>query len=243
VLRRLVTGACLTLCVAHAASAAAATFGNQFIEFQLPDRWACALEGSEYVCQDTRPERKRQSIMIFAAKLKGVEDNFIDYRSHLSEPKKWRERGDKSVVSTVLQVENVVILGHPWVVSTHDDSEIVGFRTRYFATVRDDIGILFTYSAAKDAYDTLVNEFDTVIKSLKTKQRPGFTKASPAAGDAGAPEKKGEESAPTPVAPPGDSSVWPWGIAALVLTGVGMIAIRRRSSKGAMDAPRPHRRG
>jgi hypothetical protein len=242
VLRLLVVSACLGVWGAHAESAAAATFGNQFIEFQLPDRWACTLEGSEYVCQDTRPERKRQSIMIFAAKLKGVEDNFIDYRNHLSQPKSWRAPADKSVISTVLQVENVVILGHPWVVSTHDDSELVGFRTRYFATVRDDIGILFTYSVVKAAYDTLVTEFDIVIKSLKTKPRPGFTRISPARVDTGAPEKRVAEPVPMPVKPPRDTSAWPWAIVALVLTVAGVMAIRGRTAAGGLDAPRQKRR-
>ena len=35
------------------------TFSSQFSEFELPNGWDCALEGSEWVCQSENKDRKK----------------------------------------------------------------------------------------------------------------------------------------------------------------------------------------
>lgn len=129
------------------------------------------LEGAEYVCQDTRPELRRDSIAIFAAKLRGEQDSIVEYRKHLEAAKTWKAPDGKTVVSKVVKVANVVIAGHPWVDATQDDSEVVGFRTRYFATVKNDIGVLMTFSVRKDKYDQMLPDFDAMMKTLQVRRR------------------------------------------------------------------------
>ncbi len=46
----------------------AAKFANQFAEFELPPQWQCSLEGAEWVCQSTNEAKKRDAIIVLAAK-------------------------------------------------------------------------------------------------------------------------------------------------------------------------------
>ena len=41
-------------------------FSNGYIEFELPPKWQCVIEGSEWVCQSENADRKKEAI---AAKL------------------------------------------------------------------------------------------------------------------------------------------------------------------------------
>ena len=67
----------------------AARFANQFIEFELPPLWACSLEGAEWVCQSTDPAKKRDALIVLAAKLKGDQDSLDQYTSYLKAAKSW----------------------------------------------------------------------------------------------------------------------------------------------------------
>jgi hypothetical protein len=149
-------------------SAQAKQFSTEFIEFELPPGWSCLLEGSEYVCQSENKDRKKEAIIILAAKKRGEQDSFEAYEAYLGKQKTYSIPGGKSQVSEHKYTKNVTINGHQWVDSLHLASEIPGFYTRYMATVKSDIGVAVTFSVAKEFYqDYNKGVFDRVIKSLR----------------------------------------------------------------------------
>jgi hypothetical protein len=42
-------------------SAHAVTFRNSYVSFELPNRWACVLEQTEYVCRAQTPGQEKQA--------------------------------------------------------------------------------------------------------------------------------------------------------------------------------------
>ena len=68
----------LILPLLSAAPARASLFANQFIEFELPPMWQCNLEGAEWVCQSGDDAKKRDAIIVLAAKLKGEQEQVED---------------------------------------------------------------------------------------------------------------------------------------------------------------------
>jgi hypothetical protein len=60
----------------------AGKFANQFVEFELPAGWVCLLEGAEWVCQNQQdPVKKKEAIIILAAKILGDQDTLDQYLS------------------------------------------------------------------------------------------------------------------------------------------------------------------
>ncbi len=150
-----------------------AKFSNQFVEFEMPPRWQCNLEGAEWVCQSTDDARKRDAIIVLAAKLKGEQDSLDQYQAYLKAAKTYTSVQGKPVKSEAKYAKTVNINGHAWVDALHLESEIPGFYTRYLATVKTDIGVLVTYSINKDKYQQYLNDFDTMVKTLKVFRKPG----------------------------------------------------------------------
>ncbi|MBL7664673.1 MAG: hypothetical protein JNM93_06035 [Bacteriovoracaceae bacterium] len=146
----------------------AKSFSNQYIEFELPSGWDCALEGSEYVCQSDVSERKREAIIILAAKVRGEKDSLDQYQAYLNQPKTYTLPGGKTQVSeakTSAKITNVN--GQQWVDALHMASEVPGFYTRYLATVKEDLGVAITFSVAKTSYESYQPIFDKVVTSMK----------------------------------------------------------------------------
>ena len=83
----------------HAGAAHAAKFSNQFVEFELPAQWQCNLEGAEWVCQSLNEQKKRDAIIVLAAKLKGDQDSLDQYTTYLKAPKIYTSVQGKSVKS------------------------------------------------------------------------------------------------------------------------------------------------
>src|SRR4051794_37850833 len=81
-LRASLAGFGLAAALAWAPNAHASKFANQFIEFELPPQWQCNLEGSEWVCQSTDEAKKRDAIIILAAKLKSDQDSLDQYEAY-----------------------------------------------------------------------------------------------------------------------------------------------------------------
>jgi hypothetical protein len=161
----------LALCafggVAFSPSAHAVKWNNQFTEFELPPQWQCTLEGAEWVCQNTNEAKKRDAIIVLAAKLKGDQDSLDQYLTYLKAAKTYKSVQDKPVKSDPKYAKNVNLSGQPWVDALHLESEIPGFYTRYLATVKQDIGVLITYSVNKTKWQEYADTFDTMIKTLK----------------------------------------------------------------------------
>jgi hypothetical protein len=164
--------------ILSAQTAQAARFTNQFVEFELPNRWNCSLEGAEWVCQSTDEQRRRDGIIVLAAKLKGEQDSLDKYQEYLSKNRVFTAPNGKSVSSQPKYARVSTINAHPWVDSLHLESEIPGFYTRYLATIKQDIGILVTYSINKDKYQEYLSQFDGMVKSLKAFRKQGGVNTS-----------------------------------------------------------------
>jgi hypothetical protein len=95
----------------------------------------------------------------------------------------------------------VNVNGHPWVDALHLESEIPGFFTRYFATIKDDIGVLVTYSVAKSKYADYRKDFDNMINTLKVFRKAGGINVAPQTADLMKP------NIPTTITP--DGNVFP----------------------------------
>jgi hypothetical protein len=154
-------------------SAFALKFANQFVEFELPNKWNCALEGAEWVCQSTDETKKRDAIIVLAAKLKGEQDSLDKYQEYLTKPRSFKGPDGKPVTSDAKYAKLNTINGHPWVDSMHMASEIPNFYTRYLATVKQDIGVLVTYSINKNKYQEYLTQFEDMVKSLKVFRKSG----------------------------------------------------------------------
>ncbi len=154
-------------------NAFATKFANQFTEFELPPGWTCNLEVAEWVCQSTDPVKKKEAIIVLAAKLKGDQDSLDQYLTYLKAAKTFTSVTGKAMKSEPKYAKTVNVNGHPWVDALHLESEIPGFFTRYFATVKDDIGVLVTYSVAKSKYQDYLKEFENMTNTLKVFRKAG----------------------------------------------------------------------
>ncbi len=172
-MKRLLLTVTLLIATAWTLPAQAAKFANQFTEFELPPQWQCNLEGAEWVCQSTNDAKKRDAIIVLAAKLKGDQDSLDQYLTYLKGPKSFQSVQGKAVKSEVKFAKHVEINGHAWADALHLDSEIPGFYTRYLATIKSDIGVLVTYSISKNKYQEYINDFDAMVKTLKVFRKPG----------------------------------------------------------------------
>ena len=175
VITKVLTGLFIgTLMVASSPSpASAAKFSNQFAEFELPPQWQCSLEGAEWVCQSANEAKKREAIIVLAAKLKGDQDSLDQYLSYLKTSKNFTSAQGKPMKSDPKYAKTVQINGQPWVDSLHMESEIPGFYTRYLATIKEDIGVLITYSINKAKYQDYLQDFENMVKTLKVFRKPG----------------------------------------------------------------------
>ena len=160
--------------------ASAGRFANQFAEFELPARWQCNLEGAEWVCQSQDQDKKRDAIIILAAKLRGEQDSIDRYKEYLTKPKSFQNTQGRTMKSEQKYARTSSINDHPWVDSLHFESELPGFYTRYLATVKEDIGVLVTYSISKNKYQAMQGEFEAMAKTLKVFRKTGGLNAAAA---------------------------------------------------------------
>ncbi|MAE58520.1 MAG: hypothetical protein CME69_06540 [Halobacteriovorax sp.] len=151
------------------------SFTSEFLEFQLPRGWECQLEGSEWVCQSSVDQKKKEAIIILAAKKRGPQDELDKYEAYLKKSKSFALPGGKTQVSEVVYVKQKVIKtqDHRWVDAEHLASEVPGFYTRYLATVKGNLGVAITFSVAKDVRAEYRELFDSVVETLKVFDRTG----------------------------------------------------------------------
>lgn len=143
------------------------SFTTEYIEFQLPPGWECSLEGTEWVCQSQNKQRKREAIIIMAAKERGKQDGIEQYHAYLKEKKQYVLPNRKTQVSEPKYTKKTKVNEHPWVDSLHLASEVPGFYTRYMATTKGDLGIAVTFSVSKEHYDSYLQVFQKVIESMR----------------------------------------------------------------------------
>jgi hypothetical protein len=157
----------LSLCLILTESSWAKRFSSKYCEFELPSGWECALEGSEYVCQSENADRKKESIIILAAKIRGEQDSLDEYMSYLKKTKDYNLPGGKKQISEPKHTKLTKINEHQWVDALHLASEVPGFYTRYLATVKEDLGVAVTFSVTKDLYSTYLPIMDKLISTLR----------------------------------------------------------------------------
>lgn len=148
-------------------------YTSNFLEFELPNGWECSIEGSEYVCQSTNDRRKKEAIIIFAAKHRGKQDDLIQYKAYLEQAKTFKLPGGKTQISepSYTRMKKIQGQGHTWVDSLHLSSEVPGFFTRYLATVKGELGVAVTFSVAKEHYQTYKPIFDKIIETMQVFSR------------------------------------------------------------------------
>lgn len=142
-------------------------FANKYTEFELPAGWVCELEGSEWVCQSSNADRKKEAIIILAAKIRGEQDALDKYQTYLKETKIYTLPGGKRQVSESKYVKINSINDQRWVDALHLASEVPGFYTRYLATVKEDLGVAVTFSVSKEHYAAYQTIFDKIIASMR----------------------------------------------------------------------------
>lgn len=154
--------ACIMPFAAHAKR-----FTNEYIEFELPTGWECALEGSEWVCQSVNEERKKEAIIILVAKIRGEQDSLEQYMAYLKSAKTYSLPGGKTQVSEGKYAKMVELNEQRWVDSLHLASEVPGFYTRYLATVKEDLGVAVTFSVSKEHYNSYQGIFDKIVATIR----------------------------------------------------------------------------
>jgi hypothetical protein len=145
-------------------------FTNTYIEFEMPDYWACQPEGGQHVCQHINPEQKKEAIIVMASKYKGPEDSLKDYMNKLEEKRTVKDLKGKDFSSVKQYTKNKSILGSIWVDSQHESREVPNFVTRYLATVTPDVGIVITFSAHKEKFKNYTPDFYKMAESLRVRK-------------------------------------------------------------------------
>ena len=156
-----------TLILGFSLTANAKRFTSQFCEFELPPGWECALEGTEWVCQSTNEQRKKEAIIILAAKERGPQDSMMEYEAYLKKNKTFMLPGGKTQVSEPKDIKLREVNGQNWVDALHLASEVPGFYTQYLATVKETLGIAVTFSVGKDFYDSYRGVFENIISTMR----------------------------------------------------------------------------
>lgn len=155
------------LLIVFSSSVFAKRFSSKYCEFELPSGWECALEGSEYVCQSENADRKKESIIILAAKIRGEQDSLDEYMAYLKKSKEYNLPGGKKQISEPKNTKLTNINDQQWVDALHLASEVPGFYTRYLATVKEDLGVAVTFSVTKDLYASYQPIIDKLVSTLK----------------------------------------------------------------------------
>jgi hypothetical protein len=157
----------VTLSLLVATEAFAKRFASKYCEFELPPQWECALEGSEYVCQSENADRKKEAIIILAAKIRGEQDSIDEYMAYLKKSKEYNLPGGKKQISEPKNTKLDMIGDHQWVDALHLASEVPGFYTRYLATVKEDLGVAVTFSVTKDLYQSYLPIIEKLVSTLR----------------------------------------------------------------------------
>jgi len=149
-----------------ASFADAKLFRNAYVSFEMPERWECHLEGTEWVCSSMVKESAREAVIILTAKEIGPTDSFDAYEKHRNTHKKVPSSTGKPVESVVKQTKRRSIANQTWVDSLHLGSEIPNYYTRYLATVKDRLAVLVTFSAHQKYYTKYNTDFIRAVESL-----------------------------------------------------------------------------
>ncbi len=142
-------------------------FRNSYISFQLPPAWKCKPYSTDWTCTNKYSTAAKQAIIVFTAKEAGPGDTLQNYQEHLSVSKTMPNIGGGTTTSSVLEVQQRMINGQPWIDSMQLSSEVRNYYTRYLATTKNNIAILVTFTADKSDYTRYSADFINAIGSLR----------------------------------------------------------------------------
>lgn len=148
-------------------SANAKVFRNSYLSFELPDTWKCSLENTEWVCRADTDKESKEAIIILTAKEVGPTDSLDSYMTHLNTAQPTSVKGNGGLSKVVYAPKKVQINDHPWIDGLHMASEVPNYFTRYLATIKEKIAVLFTCSAHKDFYTKYSQDFFRAVQSLR----------------------------------------------------------------------------
>jgi hypothetical protein len=153
----------LLIAVASAASADAAEFRNSYLHFDLPSGWTCDREETEFVCDPPHvQDEKSSAVMILTAKIPGPDDGLTEYEQLLQSRAVALGRGSMIRAPTLADIGGTI-----WVDATLKGSEVPNYQTRYLATVKNGIAILFTFSAHQSAFSDLEGSAILAVQTLQ----------------------------------------------------------------------------
>lgn len=156
----------LSTTVLSAVVTEARTFANSYVSFDLPERWGCYPEHTEWVCRISGANGQTDALIVLTAKEAGTSDTLGMYHTFLKQPRVIQVNG-KSLPSKVYRVEETRIANHPWVDGFHFSSEVYSYYTRYLGTTKEKLGILVTFSAHKSHYTKYSGDFLHAIATLR----------------------------------------------------------------------------
>lgn len=163
-----IVGLVALLALTYTSDAQAKIFKNTYVSFEYPDNWDCHLENTEWICRASTDKESKEAIIVLTAKEVGPVDTFDGYISHLATPQTPIYKGKQGIKSKVVYPpKKVNINDQPWVDGLHSASEVPNYFTRYLATVKDKIAILFTCTAHKDFYTKYNMAFFKAVQSLR----------------------------------------------------------------------------
>lgn len=223
-------------------SAQAEVFSNSYVSFELPARWKCEIEKTEWFCRSDVTRYSKEAVIILTAKEVGPGDSLSQYEAYLKTPKIISAPDGTPIHSKVRQVKTIQINGHQWVDGMHLASEVPFYYTRYLATVKQRIAILVTFSAHQRFYTKYSNDFFKAIQSLKVIATPNLlnvtTGLSGGAGQIGSPVGIPSDVAEFPIEPSGSSSSRQNMILlAIIFIAVGAYFFLKKKKKNSSQGP------
>jgi hypothetical protein len=155
--------ALLIFTLADPLSVHATEFRNSYLRFDLPQGWTCKQEEKEFVCDPPHvQDQPVDAIMILTAKIPGPEDGLADYKRNLES--RAAGLGQGSVIKAPAFVD---IRQATWVDATLKGSEAPQYVTRYLATVKGGLAILFTFSAHQSVTSDLEGTAVLAVATLE----------------------------------------------------------------------------
>jgi len=152
----------------------AKTWKNNYVSFDLPEKWGCTQEGFAWVCSPKSKKNEKEAVIVMSAKVRAPEDNLENMLHFLSQPKKIDKDG-KITFSKISYARKTKINGTEWADALHASSEVRDFMTRYLATTKDDLAMVVSFTVREDVLDKYSEEFMASIRSIHAIKEPSVS--------------------------------------------------------------------
>jgi hypothetical protein len=157
----------LFLVAAFSLQAAAKTFQNSYVSFEVPNDWTCTQEGISWTCSPQAVAASKDALILVSCKVAGPEDNLTNFKNFLSQPRNIPSKVGTPMPSRVLYAQERVLDNTHWIQAQHLGSEVQDYYTLYLATVKAQLAILVSFHADKDRYQQYNPIFEHAMRTLK----------------------------------------------------------------------------